>query len=165
MQRKSTLPRTWIVCPNLWGARLFYYGGPDQTIEDRDRVRFLKEFARPKVKTKLEDFRDDDDAADISEPVEDPALELQVAQSFMKYLARELDEAKRTGRYDALILCAEKHLLQIFQEQLQQKAAGKAVIGTIPLDLYEVNETDLTPYVKDILQPVGTREYGSKAAG
>jgi protein required for attachment to host cells len=161
---------TWILCPNLWGARLFRYSSSEGTGEENlpgthSDIAFMREFPRPKVQTRLEDFHDDDDADEISSPVEDPELERRVADDFMTYVARELEKSAREDLYSELILCAEIHLLKILQGKLGIETSRR-VIGAVPQDLYEVNESDLIPYVRDLLTPQSGkgRKRGRRAA-
>ena len=148
------MPRTWILCPNLWGARLFEYDPMSLESEVmgavKDGIKFLREFPRPRIRTRLEDFHDDDDADEISQPVEDPELERHVAEGFMSFLSEELEKAAELGEFNSLIVCAEIHLLTILQRKLGDRVRS-LLTGTVALDLYEVNETDLISYVKDIL--------------
>jgi len=138
---------TWIICPNLWGARLFYYGSPEQIDK---KISFIHEFPRPKIQTKLEDFPSDEDMAEMTPPPEDPLLERLVAHKYMQYLAKELEQASTKNIFDSLIICAEPRLLSIFMEHLGP-SARKRVSATIDQDLYEVNESDLAQYVEDAL--------------
>lgn len=156
---------TWILCPNLWGARLFEFDSSSPETDNvggiKDGIKFLREFPRPRIRTRLEDFHDDDEAEEISQPVEDPALERRVAEGFMGYLSEELEKAARKSEFEGLILCAEIHLLTIFQKKLGDQARSR-LLGSVALDLYEVNETDLIAYVRDILE---TNQGKGRGAG
>ena len=138
---------TWILCPNLWGARLFRYGSAN---EPSDQLKFIREFPRPKTQTKLEDLPTEDEAPEITPPPESPAKELRVARTFMHLISNELEKACIQGRFDSLILCAESQLLEILNHQLGPQSR-KRLIGSVDIDLYEANETDLVSYVRDIL--------------
>ena len=139
---------TWILCPNLWGARLFHYGSPEQAA---DEIRFAREFPRPKIQTKLEDFPSDEEMAEIISPPEDPVVERLVANKYMKFLSRELEKACEKNLFESLILCAAPRPLSILVENLGT-ATKRRLRGTVDQDLYEANESDLMYYVTDIFQ-------------
>ena len=132
----------WMVCPNLWGARFFEYTGAEA-------VRFVREFARPTLQTKREDFQSNDEVDEILEPIEDPEFERQVANTYLEQVSEELERS--VDRYDGgLVLCAEQHLLDIFLGKLGP-AARQKLLGTVALDLYEANESDLLSYVGEVI--------------
>jgi protein required for attachment to host cells len=133
---------TWILCPNLRGARLF------QLDDAVGSVTFLKELRRPKRQLRDEDFPTDDS---MPEATQDPAVykdELEVAEELARTVSQHLDEAFRAKRFDSLILCAESQLLAILKRSLSIDVEER-LLGTVELDLYNVNESDLINYVKD----------------
>lgn len=152
---------TWILCSNLWGARLFRYGmvetGPEEVL------RFVKDLPPPPKRTKLENFHDDDETDEIETPIEDPELEKRVAREYMSSVCSQLESAGTRGGYDSLVLCAEEHLLAIMRHCLGDFAKSH-LIGTVPQDLYEVNESDLLPYVQDILNTRPARKRNRQPA-
>jgi protein required for attachment to host cells len=133
---------TWILCPNLWGARLF-------STDNFDEVpRFLRELPRPKTQLRHEDFDTDADIPELTEDPKDHDAEVKVAEQFGTELSRFLENACAQNHFDKLIICAEGQLLTILKAKLGG-STQKRVIGTIEEDLYEVNETDLAGYIKD----------------
>ncbi len=88
------------------------------------------------------------------DPPEDPRIEFEVAEQYMRYISGHLEQHCERRDYDALILCAEGSLMKILDGCLEG-CARKRVIGRVDLDLYEVNESDLISYVKDILERAG----------
>ena len=138
---------TWILCANLWGARLFWYGSLQG---EPERVRFARELPRPATRTQFEDFRDEDDLADVDSPREWPEVETKAASEYVARLAGQLERDCENGTFSSLVICAEQHLLTIFQNHLGA-CARKCLTGTVPLDLYEANESDLLPYVREIV--------------
>ncbi len=132
---------TWILCPNLWGARLFVTDNFDEV------PRFLRELPRPKVQLRHEDFDRDEDVPELTEDPKDRDAEIKVAEQFSEELSKFLEHASRQHQFDRLVLCAEKQLLGILKSKLGNSTRGK-MLGTIEEDLYEVNETDLADYVK-----------------
>ncbi len=131
----------WIVCPNLWGARIFAADNPD------DSPRFLREFHPKGVQLRHEDFDGDGDLEELNLDPERPDEE-RVANAFSDQLSHWLELNADLRTYTSLILCAEKHFLDILQSKLGAKSKG-LVIATVQEDLYEVNESDLTGYVQD----------------
>lgn len=131
----------WIVCPNLWGARIFVSDNPDEN------PRFLREF-HPQEQLRHEDFDGDDELSELNlDPERDD--EERVASAFSRQLARWLELHAARGNFTSLVICAEAHFLDILESRLGQKAKD-LLLGTVREDLYEVNETDLTGYVKDL---------------
>jgi hypothetical protein len=59
-----------------------------------------------------------------------------------------------------LIIAAEERMLEAFVSSLGAETRKK-VIGTVPLDLFEANETDLIHYVDDFIEPDGTIAHGT----
>ena len=133
---------TWILCPNLWGARLF------STDNFNETPRFLRELPRPKVQLRHEDFDTDEDIPELTEDPRDHEAEVKVAEQYSTQLRDFLEKANSQNSFDRLIICAEKQFLSILVEKLRDGAKAK-LIGTVEEDLYEVNETDLFGYVKD----------------
>ncbi len=146
---------TWIVCPNLWGARLFEYDtrNPEAEIMSgiHSGIKLIREFPRPSIRTRLEDFHDDDEVEEIAELIEDPALERKVANEVAAMVSVELERGAGAGEFSGVILCAEPHFLKILSDRLGEKARAR-VLATVPYDLYEVNETDLINYVIDAFE-------------
>ncbi|MFL5815395.1 MAG: host attachment protein [Bdellovibrionia bacterium] len=132
---------TWILCPNLWGARLFVTDNFDEV------PRFLRELPRPKVRLRHEDFDTDDDIPELTVDPKDHDAEVKVAEQYSEQLSHFLEHACEQNQFDRLVLCAEAQLLGILKNKLGSKCRAR-VIGTIQEDLYEVNETDLADYVK-----------------
>ncbi|OFZ85678.1 MAG: hypothetical protein A2603_16800 [Bdellovibrionales bacterium RIFOXYD1_FULL_55_31] len=115
-----------------------------------ERVRFARELPRPTTRTEFEDFRDDDDLADLASPREWPEVEIKAASEYVSRLAVQLETECESGTFSSLIICAEQHLLTIFLNHLGE-CTRKRLTGTVPLDLYEANESDLLPYVREIV--------------
>lgn len=138
---KPARVNTWILCPNLWGARLFVTDNFDEI------PRFLRELPRPKVRLRHEDFDTDEDVPELTEDPKDHDAEVKVAEQFSEELRQFLEHAYRQNQFDRLIICSEKQLLAILKNKLGTALRGK-LIGTIEEDLYEVNETDLAGYIK-----------------
>lgn len=132
---------TWILCPNLWGARLFVTDNFDEV------PRFLRELPRPKIQLRHEDFDRDEDVPELTEDPKDHDAEVKVAEQYSEQLCQYLEHAYQLHQFDKFILCAEKQLLAILKGKLGAAVRGK-MIGAIEEDLYEVNETDLADYIK-----------------
>ena len=133
---------TWILCPNLWGARLFVSDNPDEN------PRFLREYPRPQTHLRKEDFDEDEDIPELTETPEDHQSLEKVARTYCEQLSHALEHAADHHSYDSLILCAEKHFLEILKKKLGPHTRSR-LVGTIEEDLYEVNETDLANYIQD----------------
>lgn len=131
----------WIICPNLWGARLFVAD------DFNDLPRFLRELPRPRVQLRNEDFETDDDIPELTVSAESLAEETRVARQFMGELSLFLEGQCRRSSFDSIVVCAEKQLLGILLGELGSCTRAK-VIGTVEEDLYEVNETDLAGYLR-----------------
>jgi protein required for attachment to host cells len=131
----------WIVCPNLWGARIFVADNPD------DSPRFMREFHPKGLQLRHEDFDGD---GDMSELNLDPEREDEerVASTFSDQLGHWLETGAEHKAFTSLILCAEEHFLAILQSKLGPRTQ-KLLTGVVKEDLYEVNESDLTGYVQD----------------
>lgn len=131
----------WIVCPNLWGARIFVSDNPDES------PRFLREF-HPKEQLRHEDFDGDDELSELNlDPERDD--EERVASGFSAQLAQWLELHAAQNTFTALVICAETHFLDILRSRLSPRTKN-LLLGTVREDLYEVNESDLTGYVQDI---------------
>lgn len=143
---------TWILCPNLWGARLFVTDNFDEP------PRFLRELPRPKVQLRHEDFDTDVDIPELTADRRDHAAEVKVAQEFAKDLSKFLESACQQNSFDGLILCAESQLMTILKHKLGT-GANSRIIGAVEEDLYEVNESDLAGYIKPFKnkRPAGKR--------
>jgi protein required for attachment to host cells len=137
--------KIWILCPNLRGARLF------SVSDSNHEVVFLRELTRPRRQLREEDFPSDED---VPEATRDPSLyraEIEVAEEFTRHVSRFLDESLRDGQFERIILCAEPQLLGMLRRSLSIEVEER-VLGTVGIDLYSVNETDLASYVKDFLR-------------
>lgn len=132
---------TWILCPNLWGARLFVTDNFDEV------PRFLRELPRPKIQLRHEDFDTDEDVPELTEDPKDHDAEVKLAEQYSEQLCQFLEHAYQQHQFDKLILCAEKQLMAILKGKLGSSIRSK-VLGTVEEDLYEVNETDLLDYIK-----------------
>ncbi|OFZ84291.1 MAG: hypothetical protein A3K03_02345 [Bdellovibrionales bacterium RIFOXYD1_FULL_44_7] len=107
--------------------------------------------------TKRADLLEPSELSEIPKPIESPQKEWQVANSFSKYVAGEMEKGCRNGSFDSVIFCAEPVLLDILFRSIGI-CTNSAIIGKVPLDLYEVNESDLVNYIKDIIGQAGTSE-------
>jgi hypothetical protein len=141
---------TWILCANLWGARVFRCGGLDQ---GPGEIEFLRELERPGIRTALEDFPEPGD--DLAAVPEDLRAERLAAMRFMRYVSIELERECGATRFDHIIVCAEPELMRILREDLLPCTKAK-LCGEVGLDLYEVNESDLMNYVKDFIPDLGS---------
>lgn len=139
---------TWILCLNLRGARLFQTPRPLEAGRSGE-LAFVKEFKRPDKQLREMDFDSDADLPEVLTDQRRLAVEKEVAQSYSRFLAQELDRELHQKRFDSLILCAEPQLLQIFVTGLP-KTLRKRVKGTVEIDLYNVNESDLSNYLQDL---------------
>jgi len=136
-----TRPRTWIICPNLRGARLFLHE------DDMPLPRFVRELPRPSHQVRDEDFDGD---ADVPEVFSDPKAlreDTEVAEEYALFIAQYLKE--HMERYERLVLCAEPRLLGILRGALH-RSVRKKLSGEVEVDLYHVNETDLENYWRDL---------------
>ena len=70
-------------------------------------------------------------------------------------VSHEFERFAGEGKKTSLILCAEQPLLDKIQGSLSFAARSK-VVGTVPADLFDVNESDLIHYVDDFVEPDGT---------
>ncbi len=163
MTKRNPMP-VWIICPNLWGARVLRYGRARLSRQGYDggevTLEFIRELLRPTVHTKLEDFPDEDQIERVYQPVEDPEKEEEVANDYMAFVSRELREAFERDEFESLVLCAEPHLLRILESKLDEELKHR-VIGKVPFDHYETNESDLEPYIVDILNRLETSGRGA----
>lgn len=132
---------TWILCANLWGARLFSTDHPDEA------PRFVREFPRPKTFLRHEDFDTDEDIPELMENPDDRVAEERVAHRFMGDLACFIEGQCERNSFDQIVLCAEGQLLSILDQKLGPCTLPK-VTRRIEEDLYEVNETDLVNYIR-----------------
>lgn len=139
--------KIWILCPNLRGARLFY--------ADRlaDGIRYVQELPRPTRLIRSSDFLGDEDVPEVTEEPRDLAEKTQVAESYSQELSHFLTQALQRQNFEGLIVCAESHLLEILEKKLDSPVRSK-LLGTVDLDLYNVNESDLINYVRDIINKI-----------
>ncbi|MCM2323913.1 MAG: host attachment protein [Oligoflexia bacterium] len=133
----------WVLCPNLRGARLF------ELDASNDTVKFLRELRRPDVQLREAHFDNDEDLPEVLADSARDQLERRSAESYSAFLARELDAARKDHQFDGLVICAEPRLLDILRKKLTPKVVAR-VVGTIEQDLYNVNESDLVAYLRDI---------------
>lgn len=136
---------TWVLCVNLRGARLFEYRNAEE------RVNFLRELPRPRVQVRDEHFPDPDDELDVPRPPERLGLEYAVAQDYARQLARYLAVAAQKHRFENVVLAAESQLLRILRDALPSDLRER-VLNVIEQDLYDVNTTDLLPYMTELIR-------------
>lgn len=135
----------WIACLNLRGCRLF--GWDDAT----HSVSFVRDLPRPRQLLRTADFDQDEDIPEITSDPNRYQRELAVAHRYSEQVARELESEQLNQSFALWIACAEPQLLQIFTAKLKPELRS-ALLGTVPLDLYDVNESDLLNYIEDILR-------------
>ncbi len=70
-------------------------------------------------------------------------------------VTHEFERIAAQAKKASLILCAEPPLLDRLQAGLRFEARSR-VVGTVPSDLFDVNESDLIHYVDDFVEPDGT---------
>ncbi len=133
---ETSSPQTiWILCASYPGARIFRLDSDD------DAIRFHKEI--PNLEGT---YPDSDHLASTYEN-----------DSFISEVAREMDLlVTREESEDGLILCADPEMLEALRSGLSN-AVHHRILGTVDMDLYSVNESDLMTYVKDIVDPSNTR--------
>lgn len=122
-------------------------------------MTFVRELRRPDIQLRYEDFDTDEDVPELTEDPIERDREGRVAAAFMSYLSREMEHHCRRDDFEALIVCAESQLLGMFIERLGP-GCRRHLVGTVNLDLYNVNETDLISYVRDVLIRTGRRPGG-----
>lgn len=137
------MAETWILCVNLRGARLFEYRNAE------GRVNFLRELPRPRFQVRDEHFPDPDDQLDLPRDSGMLQLEYAVAKDYSQALARYLAVAAKNNRFSRVVIAAEPQLLRIFRENLPPELRRR-VANVIEQDLYDVNTTDLVPYMLDL---------------
>ena len=111
----------------------------------------MREFPRPTPLPRDADFPEEFDA-DVDRKHTDIKLQEVIAKSFSKFLVREMTASLDRKEFDQFIVCAESHFLEIFLSYLGPHLKGR-LLGSASLDLYNVNESDLMSYVRDILPP------------
>jgi hypothetical protein len=116
--------KTWIVCADPDGARIFRDERPGG-------IRFHREIPHPE-----------------GQPPAAHRTNRIFANEYAKYVAEELDLAVGQGEAERLLLCAEPEFLTKMLAHLGSHAQA-AVIGTVERDLYGASESDLINYVRD----------------
>ncbi|MCM2277669.1 MAG: host attachment protein [Oligoflexia bacterium] len=115
----------------------------------KDGVSFVRELRRPSIQLRDADFAGDEDLPEVLTDSAQEKLEREIAESYSGQIAQELDEALARGEFEALILCAESRLLGILRDSLSPSVHGR-VSGMIDQDLYNINESDLVNYLRDL---------------
>lgn len=70
---------------------------------------------------------------------------------FPVWIAEQLNDA--TATYDALVLVAPAHRLNILRDHLAQTASAK-LVGTLDKDLTKVPDEELWPHLREWVRPV-----------
>jgi hypothetical protein len=139
--------RIWILCANEMGARLFECA----SLAD-DGIRLARELPVP-ARSLL---------PGLAQAGEGPrALRERVSEAFAAHLGRQLGAVLLPGSAARLILAADSPFLERLEAALPG-AAKAALIGSVPQDLYLVNESDLVSYVRDFVS--GAEAPGRRAA-